>query len=93
MGKMGKLTEHHYVAKKQAEFFKQLKENLQFRECVIVLHFVKNYSFSVQVAAQGFHWNNSQATIHPFVIYYVDRRGKLAYKSYTSMSTEIMMAD
>ena len=29
-----------------------------------------SYSFVLQDAAQGFHWNNSQATIHPFVIYH-----------------------
>ena len=84
--KFGKLPEHHYVAKKQAVFFKQLKENLQFWECVIVLDFAKNYSFSIQDAAQGFHWNNSQATIHPFVIYYVDGSGKLAHKYYACIS-------
>ena len=33
VGKFGELMKHHYVAKKQAEFFKQLKENLQFGEC------------------------------------------------------------
>ena len=82
VGKFGKLTKHHYVAKKQAEFFKQLKENLQFGECVIVLDFAENYSFLVQDAVQGFHWHNSQATIHPFVIHYVHGNGKLAHKFY-----------
>ena len=32
--------------------------------------FFENYSFVLQDAAQGYHWNNSQATIHPFVVYY-----------------------
>ena len=41
VGKFGKLMKHYHVAKKQAEFFKQLKENLQFRECVIVLDFAE----------------------------------------------------
>ena len=86
VGKFGKLTEHHYVAKKQVEFFKQLKENIQFEECVVMLDFAENYSFLVQDAAQGFHWNNSWATIQPFVIYYVDGSGKLAHKSYVYIS-------
>ena len=34
--------------------------------------FSENYSFVLQDAAQGFHWNNSQSTIHPFVIYFND---------------------
>jgi hypothetical protein len=29
--------------------------------------FSENYSFIIQDAAQGLHWNNQQATIHPFV--------------------------
>ena len=86
VGKFGKLTKHHYVAKKQAEFLKQMKENLKFGESVIVSDFAENYSFLVQDAAQGFHWNNLQATIHPFAIYYVDGSGKLAHKSYTCIS-------
>ena len=86
VGKFGKLTKHHYVAKKQAEFFKQVKENLKIGESVIVLDFAENYFFLVQDAAQGFHWDNLQATIHPFVIYYVDRSGKLAHKSYACIS-------
>ena len=40
MGKFRKLMKHHYVAKKQAEFLKQMKENLKFGESVIVLDFV-----------------------------------------------------
>lgn len=36
------------------------------------MDFAENYSFVVQDAAQGFHWENVQATLHPFVAYYVD---------------------
>ena len=86
VGKFGKLTEHHYVTKKQAEFFIQLRENLQLGECVIALNFAENYSFLVQDAAQGFHWNNSQATIYPFLLYYADGSGKLTHKFYTYRS-------
>ena len=32
--------------------------------------FAENYSFVLQDAVQGFHWNNAQATVHPFVCYY-----------------------
>jgi hypothetical protein len=30
----------------------------------------ENCSFVLQDGAQGFHWNNAQTTIHPFVIYF-----------------------
>ena len=42
-------------------------------EAVIVLDFAENYAFIVQDAAQGFHWNNSQVTIHPVVVYHRNR--------------------
>ena len=47
--------------------------------------FSENYSFILQDAAQGFHWNNSQATIHPFVAYYIDS-GKLCHLSFVIIS-------
>ena len=58
------LTEHHFIAEHQSKFFKQKKASLRSNEAVIVLDFAENY------AAQGFHWNNSQVTIHPIVIYF-----------------------
>ena len=39
------------------------------------MDFAENYSFFVQDAIQGFHWNNSQATLHSFVVYF-DNEGK-----------------
>jgi hypothetical protein len=47
-------------------FLKELKCNLQSGEFVVLYDFAENYSFVLQ----GFHWNNAQATIHPFVIYF-----------------------
>jgi len=32
--------------------------------------FAKNFFFVVQDEIQSFHWENSQATLHPFVAYY-----------------------
>ena len=46
VGKFGNLTEHHYVAKKQTRFFKQLKENLQFGECYCVLQILQRHILS-----------------------------------------------
>ena len=47
-----------------------IKDQLQIGEFLIVGDFLENYCFVLQDAAQGFHWNNSQSTIHPFVAYY-----------------------
>ena len=52
---------------------------------LVTADFSENYSFVLQDAAQGFHWNNSQATLHPFVAYYVDA-GKLCHLSYVAVS-------
>ena len=48
------------------------KQDLKPGELIILMDFAENYSFIVQDAVQGFHWENSQATLHPFVIYYKD---------------------
>ena len=66
------LTVHHLNAESQNKYFKYATDNVSEGECVTVLNFADNFSFIVQDAVQGFHWNSYQATIHPFVIYYVN---------------------
>ena len=61
---------HHFIAKAQANHLKIAKENLSENELIILLDFAENYCFVVQYAVQGFHWENSQATLHPFVAYF-----------------------
>ena len=34
---------------------------------MVTADFSENYSFVLQDAVQGFHWNNAQATIHPLL--------------------------
>ena len=63
------LTAHHFVADAQSKFFKRLKESVSDDEAVVVGDFAENYSFLAQDAAQGFHWQNLQCTLHPFVVY------------------------
>ena len=36
---------------------------------LILPEFAENYNFIIKDSIQGYHWNNRQATIHPFVIY------------------------
>ena len=38
--------------------------------CLILMDFSENYSFIIQNSVQAFYYNNQQATIHPFVVYY-----------------------
>lgn len=66
------LKRHDYIAKHQSQFCAEKKRTLGDGEMLILADFAENYSFILQDAAQGFHWNNAQATLHPFVCYYKD---------------------
>ena len=68
--KLKKLLLYHFIYKQQESFLKNKKETLSHNECIIILDFAENCTFMVQDAIQSFHWDNSQAMIHPFVIYY-----------------------
>ena len=80
------LTRHHYVSKKQSEAFKVAKESLKEDEVLLVGDFAENYSFVVQNAAQGHHWNNSQCTLHPFVVYFKGADGTIKHESFCFIS-------
>jgi hypothetical protein len=82
------LLHHSFTATQQAMFLKELKCNLQSREFVVLCDFAENYSFVLQDEAQGFHWNNAQATIHPFVIYF-----KKAYALNTEHENLVMISE
>lgn len=85
-------TSHHYTAKAQAQYLKKLKDRLPVQEQAIVLvDFAENYSFLCQDAVQGFHWDTSQVTLHPVVVYYRDDStgdGPLNCKSFCVVSDE-----
>ena len=76
---------HSFIAMQQASFYKDHKSTLQPEELLVTAEFSENYSFILQDAAQGFHWNNSQATIHPFVSCYIDS-AELCHLSYVVIS-------
>lgn len=67
-----KLLKHSFIASQQSAYLRYMKENLVENQCIVLCDFAENYSFILQDAAQGFHWNNAQATIHPFVVYYME---------------------
>lgn len=73
--KVENLTTHHFIAKSQAAFLSTCKGSL-IQDCetaLVLLDFVKkNYSFIVQDAVQGHHWDNGQAKLHPFAIYHLE---------------------
>lgn len=79
------LLPHDFTAKQQAAYHRELKNDLGEGEFVVDLDFAQNYTFVVQDAAQQFHWNNNQATIHPFVIYFRDA-AQLKHETLTIIS-------
>lgn len=64
------LIPHDFIAKKQSEYLAAKKEQFQPNEFVVISDFAENYSFTVQDAAQSWHWANAKCTIHPFAIYF-----------------------
>ena len=68
--KLELLRPHSFIAAQQASYYSNCKSGLAPREIVVTVDFAEYYSFVLQDAAQGFHWNNSQATIHPFAAYF-----------------------
>ena len=83
--KLKLLIPHSFVATQQASFFNECKSTLQSGELLVQADFSENYAFVLQDAVQGFHWNNSQATVHPFVIYY-QQAGEEHHISYVIIS-------
>lgn len=64
------LTEHHFIAQTQKNYLNDSKNNLDNDACIVLMDFSENYSFIIQNSIQAFYYNNNQATIHPFVIYF-----------------------
>ena len=52
-----KLTSHSYIAKCQAKYLSEQKQNLDFGSYVTLMDFAENYLFVVQDEVQSFHWN------------------------------------
>lgn len=68
--KIEKLLPHSFIANKQAEYYREKKENLGDGEMLVLMDFAENYSFILQDEAQGYHWTNDSCTLHPVVLYY-----------------------
>ena len=64
-------------------------ENLQQNQCINLLDFTENYSFIAQDDVKGFHWNNSQAMLHPFVFYYKNLENDLNCTNYCVVSNSM----
>ena len=66
-------------AKAQAKYLKKLKKDLKEDEVIVLGDFAENYKFIVQDEIQGFHWNQTQCTLHPIMIYYKQGNDLFSY--------------
>lgn len=83
---LSKLLLHSFLVKKQNEFLNNKKQSLPRNECIVICDFSENYAFVIQNSIQGIHWNNDQATVHPFAIYYRDNDNEVKMKSLVIIS-------
>ena len=84
-----KSTVHSFIARSQAKALKELKINLQQNEVIVLGDFAENYSFVVQDEIQGMHWNNSQCSLHPIVIYFKNDENELKSHSICFISDDL----
>lgn len=88
ISKLEKLIPHDFIKNEQSKFLKTCKSNLNYGEFLVICDFSENYSFVLQDEVQSHHWNNQQATIHPFVIYYKED-GELKHLSFVVISEDL----
>ncbi|XP_076805803.1 uncharacterized protein LOC143449468 [Clavelina lepadiformis] len=65
------LTKHSFITKCQSRYLNSRKSSLTDDNCVILLDFAENYTFTIQDEVKSYHWNQQQCTIHPAVVYYM----------------------
>lgn len=85
--KILKLKTHHFVSKQQSAYVNWKKNNL-LDEVLVQCDFSENYAFIVQEAAQSFHYNNNQASIHT-VVYYYKMNGEIRHYSLAIISDDL----
>ena len=83
------ITTHSYISNTQTSNLMNQKESLDPGTCIVMLDFLENYQHVLQDEIQSFHWNNSQFSIHPAVIYYKDVSNFLQKKSFALTSEDL----
>lgn len=82
------LITHDFLAKSQAKFFAESKNTAADGEFIVCLDFAENYAFAIQNAIQSFHWANTQATVHPYVVYYRSN-DQISHRSFVIISEKL----
>ena len=50
---------------------------------------IENYLFIILDPVQGFHWENSQLSVHPFVVYYRNKNGSQSLCSFSDNQSAV----
>ena len=66
-----KITSHSFIPRSQSSYLAHIKETIRSNEAIALGDFAENYLFIIQDEIQGYHWNESQCSNHPIVVYYV----------------------
>ena len=78
---------YSYISKCQLRYLKKLKSEIDSLAVLFLGDFEENYQFVIQDEVQGFHWNNSQCTLHPVITYYQEN-DKLKNSSFCVISDD-----
>ena len=68
--KLDEITVHSFIARAQSAYSNNLKETIISDVATVLGGFAENYSLIIQDKVQGYHWNKSQCSLHPIVIYH-----------------------
>lgn len=68
--KLHKMIPHEFVARKQSNYFKNLKSSIPPNKVVVLMDFAMNFSCVFPEEIQSYHFSKKQVTLHPVVIFH-----------------------
>ena len=78
---------HIFTKRRQAQFLKDKKLNLEESEVIIKMDFAENYSFVVQDEVQSHYYNRDQCSVFTVVAYY-RAYGRLQVRSFCGFTDD-----
>ncbi|KAK3918036.1 Dysferlin [Frankliniella fusca] len=70
MRKLVNLIPHDFIAQKQSQYVREFKEDMPSSELKILMDFAMNFSCTYHKETTSYHFNKTQVTLHPVVIYH-----------------------
>lgn len=82
------VMKHDFLSKTQAASFDRIKNAVTEKKIVVILDYAENYNCEVQNAVQSQHWSKTQATLHPYVIYFKEGN-VIKHENYVGISENL----